>query len=278
MRGLQGEVKALQRVHELLGQWALRFGDAGAATYFVVGTGRCGTSLLQRLLRAHSGILDYPSEANEFWHPRSYPYAEATIETPPMVEDPALFTKLSLEAWPEGHQERIQRYFTGFHLLRGRGKVLVVKSAMISFMIQKLHSLFPKAKFVHIYRNGPSVVESWTKKEWTKKYADRCNEDEYRRFAAVYWAKCLLEIDRAGHELGLIERGAFHQLSYESLCDSPEAETERLAHFLDVSPDGFQFDTGQIQSTNYKAGAYDGEFEQELLRLMEPAMALKGYT
>ena len=69
-----------------IGWLAARCGQTGPAPIAIVGTGRCGSTLLVRILESHPEIAAWPGEANELWHPNSYPWAQRAIDTPPMVE------------------------------------------------------------------------------------------------------------------------------------------------------------------------------------------------
>jgi hypothetical protein len=68
---------------------------------FIIGSGRCGTSLFVRILSSHGRLFGFPGEANDLWHPKSYPFSKRSIETPPILENPKLFTQISLECWPK---------------------------------------------------------------------------------------------------------------------------------------------------------------------------------
>lgn len=267
------------------GYWIFPYGTLATALGYklrsptiIIGTGRCGSTLLVRILDSHPYLIGFPEEANELWHPKSYPFAKKTIETPAMVENPQKFTDISIRNWPKNHEQKIQKTFAGYHVARGLKKNFFVKSAMISFMIPNILSIFPEAKFIHIYRNGVSVVESFLKKEWSK-YCDYFeNEWDYRLHCAKYWNDCLLEIERQKIELSLESRGSLLEFSYEKLCATPIEVLDNLASFLSIPSNKFKFDTTQISSKNYKVGDYTKDEKWlELLELMSPAMKMKGY-
>ncbi len=244
----------------------------------IVGTGRCGTTLLHMILKSHRDLVGFPGEANELWHPQLYPPEKASVDTAPIEVDPKRFTEISLENWPHAHEETIKRVFTGLHVLRGTSKVFYVKSAMISFMMPRILLIFPDARFVHMYRNGPAVVESYVKKNFGS-YSDFApSEEDYRFYCARYWKDCILEIERARQALALAEDNAFFEFSYEALCEDPTGTLSGLADYLGVSPALFSFDVSRVSSKNYKVGDYAGADEWAgLLEVMYPAMKLKGY-
>jgi hypothetical protein len=256
-----------------------RRSDLAGSPVFIVGSGRCGSSLLADILKSHQELAVFPNEANDVWHPNSYPIEKAKIDTPFMAEDPAEFTRRSIESWPQDHDRYIRRVLRGFALLHGKGKRrIVVKSAMISFMVPKLHALFPDASFIHIYRFGPSVAESLVKKEWHR-FQDRIpEEDSFRRLCASYWNGCIIAIQHAVRDLQLQERRQYYELSYEELCDAPQDALGRLAAFLGIDSEGYRFDLSQIESRNAKVGDIsESVLWDSSVEMMREALLLKDY-
>ncbi len=247
--------------------------------FFIVGTGRCGSSLLYRILKTHPDISGFPSEANDLWHPKFESTSNAQLRTHPIESDPMTYTKLSVNCWPHNHSKKIKRTFNGFHLIKGRQKVFFIKSAMISFMIPQIIKIYPEAKFIHIYRSGPSVVESYFKKNYQKYKNYRPKANEYYLTCAQYWNKCILKIEEDVNILSLNAKNAFWELSYESLCDNYDATLKELATFLNVSFDKFTFNKYQIHNCNYKAvNAHQNPNLKELINHeIQTAMKLKGY-
>lgn len=245
---------------------------------FVIGTGRCGTSLLSSILDSHNQILGFPEEANELWHPKSYPFRTRTIETPAIVENPQEFTSVSISHWPRNHELKLQNTFTGYHFAKGRDKIFFVKSAMISFMIPRILAIFPGARFIHIFRFGPAVVDSLMKKEW-KKYGNYFDSRrEYQIYCAKYWRDCLLEIEKRKTQISLESSNAFLEIRYERLCEYTSEVLDELGSFLSISAKDFAFDTREVNSRNMKPGAYlENEEWAELLHVMAPALTLKKY-
>ena len=258
------------------GRLARRMGVQHQTPVFVIGSGRCGTSLLTQILDAHANLVHFPTEANELWHPNSYPAESAAITSPTAIEDIETFCRKSLASWPSGHGQRIRDTFFGFHLLRGRGKQLIVKSAMITFLIDEILALYPDAKFVHIYRNGVSVAHSWFKKKY-QTFADKFAEQEFVGLAASYWNANIHEIDRKAKQLGLLESGRLFELSYEDLCAAPIDQIRALIDFIGRDFEDFNYDFDQIKSTNYKVGHFNDEKHANIMQLMSTGMALKGY-
>jgi hypothetical protein len=275
------KISYFNKVYQIFG--LLSFDGLYEPPIFIVGTGRCGTSLLVKILNSHTQLIGFPGEANEIWHPKSFPFNMKLIETPPILDNPKKFTQISLKSWPDNYDKKIQRIFLGYKLLKTmRNKMptfLFTKSAMISFMIPKILSIFPEAKFIHIYRNGPSVVASLVKKEW-EKYHDCFNsKKQFQLSCAKYWNDCLMEIESQKNVLSLTKKGLLFELSYEELCDNPLEILNKLFSFLSVDFKKFNFDLTQIVSQNYKVGSsITDEKWFELMEVMSPGLELKGYV
>lgn len=207
---------------------------------FIIGCARSGTSVLKRLLGAHPEIDAYPSEANELWHPRSYPWHSGARRTPPLWQAPAAFTADSLSQWPARHSERLRRVF-GWHQRLTRRPVFLGKSSMINFMLVDVDRLFPDARFIHIVRDGRAVALSYAEKEHRKMLAA---PEVYRDAGAWYdfdslirhmgrlWQATLAEINRQCTSLGWSAAERYHRCHYEDLCADPSAVLTELLGFI----------------------------------------------
>lgn len=248
-------------------------------TIFIVGTGRSGSTLLVDILGSHSELVAFPGEANELWHPKLFPDEDAEIEISPIEVDPEYYTNVSINSWPPGHTGKILDTFSGFYTIWGKGRIFILKSAMISFMIPRILDVFPDARFIHVYRSGPSVVESYFNKNFGKYHRYNCSEEEYHLICARYWNSCILEIERIKESLLHQSKQALFELSYEELCDSPEIILERVVSYFGLRSGNFNFDVSRIESRNYKVGDYKEDKKwEDCLRAMEPGMRLKGYV
>ena len=270
-----------EKLLEILGKLGLIVGMQPKYPVFIIGTGRCGTSLLTRILESHHEISVFTDEANHLWHPQLYPlekFENNQIVPFPFEVDPVSFTQTSVKNWPAKHAERIRHIFNGYYVANGTQKTLVVKSAMISFMILNILDLYPNARFIHLYRYGPAVVESLVKKNYGKYIRFTCSEGEYRLACAKYWNSCVLEIDKVRNTLFSHDASRFFELSYEDLCANPEEIIHKIASFIGVHTDAFGFDFSSIRSMNWRVEASNENYKwQQSLLVMKPAMELKGY-
>jgi len=246
---------------------------------FILGTGRCGTSLLDKILKSHPNITGFPGEANKLWHPKLEGQNKIKSNTMPIEFNPKLYTELSLKDWSPYHLKKLKRTFNGFQSVMGKKKVFFIKSAMISFLMPQIIELFPDAKFIHIYRYGPSVIYSYFKKNH-KKYSNySTNENDYYIACAKYWNSCILNIEQDRQKFFLNKKNKFFELSYESLCDKTEETLKKLSTFLNIELHKFTFDFSEIYNTNYKIGKnhMDIQLKQMINQEINPAMKLKGY-
>lgn len=244
---------------------------------FVIGTGRSGTTLLVQILETHRDVVAYPSEANELWHPHAYPYQRRSIDVPPVLFDPAEFTRRSAASWPPLHEQTIRRTFAGFMGAWGRGKRLLLKSAMVSFMVEPVLRVLPDAQFIHIYRSGPSVVSSLVVKE-RPKYEGQIGEADLRLRCARYWSACVTELHRVDRALRLTERGQLLECSYERLCAEPRDVVGAISEYAGLDRAEYAFDLSSVRSQNDKVGDYGSDPGwAPSLAVMKDAAALKGY-
>src|ERR671911_14072 len=99
--------------------------------------------------------------------------------------------------------------------------------------IPALHALWPKAKFVHIIRDGRDVclsVLNWKKAERTAgRYASW--EEDPVSTTALWWERKVRKGREDGAALG---PGLYHEMHYEALVEDPQRECERLCEFLGV--------------------------------------------
>jgi hypothetical protein len=253
---------------------------------FIIGCARSGTSVLKRLLGAHRQIDAYPSEANELWHPTSYPWTSGARRAPPLWQAPAAFTADSLTHWPPGHAERIRRSFGWHQCLRAR-PVFLGKSSMINFMLADVERLFPDARFIHIVRDGRAVALSYAEKEGRKMEAAA---DLYRGAGLWYepdalimhmgrlWQDTLAEIEQASAGLDWRENGRYHVCRYEDLCREPATVLRRLLEFIGV--DDPALPPGEpVSDMNHKfRERLSAPLLRELTTALAPTLAAHGYA
>lgn len=267
-----------------------RFAGKLRNPFIIIGCGRSGTTLLVDTLAAHKEIAAYPDEANELWHPQTFPwrYSEHQDHLPPIEVDPAEYTRLSLKYRTPSQEQRLRAVFGAYQFVMGKDCFLN-KSAMITFMIPYILNQFPDAKFIHVVRDGRGVALSWAKKVHTT-IAENFASYENQRFGISFddllgncansWKLHIEEIETQKKTLDLERKGILFEFRYEDFCLAPNKYLAQIADFMGISSAFFaDLDYSHITSRNFK---YEEELPEakklELFQIMEPALREKGYV
>ncbi len=151
-------------------------------------------------------------------------------------EKPRYDAYLTLEGLTEKQLNRWKRTFLWFlkAVTVRNPRRMVLKSPPHTCRIRVLLEMFPKAKFVHIYRDPyavfPSTVNLWkrlsTDEALQIPHHQGLEERVFDVFCKMYE---VFERDRK-----LIPPGQFAEVSYEALVADPEEEMERIYRELDL--------------------------------------------
>jgi hypothetical protein len=217
---------------------------------FIVGCARSGTTLLQRIVNAHTRVAITPET---HWIPDYFKartgLTSDSLVTPtliPRLLEHDKFYKLGigpgeLEGLLQGSGPLpYARFVSGVFDLFGkaRGKPLVGdKTPRYVRHVDTLHGLWPQAKFVHLIRDGRDVCLSAV--NWKEKAANLARlystwKEHPVTTAAVWWNWNV----RLGQEAGLkLGTGQYYELFYEALVARPEEESAKLCTFLGIPYD-----------------------------------------
>ena len=214
---------------------------------FIVGCPRSGTTLLQRIVNSHPQIAITPET---HWIPDVL--KEETVLLPEGWVTPHLlswlsvyrsFAKLEIGVEELAALLRIEEKSSYAHFVTGifdlygkaRGKPLVGdKTPGYVRNIRLLHSLWPRAKFVHLIRDGRDVCLSAI--NWKGKVSKLVSQfptwrEDSVSTAALWWERHV----RLGRgEARLLGTELYYEIRYESLVACPEYECAQLCDFLDV--------------------------------------------
>ena len=263
--------RALRRIATIAarasGRWGLPPWRPLRRPVFVIGCPRSGTTMLAGALAAHARVTRFPGEANDLWHPRSFPWRRSALDKPPLEVDPREFTRRSLAQWTPRDRDVVRRTFAAWQALHP-GRVFVQKSAMISFLLEHVLGLFPDARFVHLHRDGRAVALSWCKR-LEEVMAEE--PEPYRRAGISFrrqdilvacartWSEHMVGIEEQAQRLRLRERGVLIELSYDDFCGDPARGLEALARFLEIDAGGFPHElAGSVKSEDWKFHAHLG--------------------
>jgi len=252
----------------------VRMAQTKPNVHFLVGTGRCGSSLIHGILCRHPGVsfmsnLDdrlngnakvnalnpllyrrLPPRFTEKGRVRFAPsegYRALQAEVSPALVNPARdLTAADLTPWLE---RRLVSFFarragvqTGdvfVHKLTGWPRVGFLKSA------------FPEGRFVQIIRDGRAVATSWLKMSWWLGYEGPQNwqwgplpplyqeawERSERSFVTLAGIGWLLLMDSWEKAKQTLPAGSWIEIRYEDFLSQPQSTIETLESFLGLPHD-----------------------------------------
>jgi len=215
----------------------------GLSRFFIVGSGRCGSTLLRLMISAHSRIHVTPE--TQFIVPLvqrlplhgtlSHDQMRQAIDIittdyrwPDMEIDAGDFRRRVAELSRPSLREIIDLVYRD--LLRRSGKArLGDKSPPYIAIVPQLVALYPKAKFIHLIRDGRDVAIS---------YIDVRHNTGYYSGERFEWIKAVRRgISYEGSEFA----SRILDVKYEDLVRNTEAALRRICTFL-----GETFETGML--------------------------------
>lgn len=251
------------------------FGKLKKDPVFIIGTGRCGSSLLVEVLQSNDQI--YTSQ--EEFYATFLESLEAGFTQSDFLTDIIDFQRLTKESLSKRSALKAFYIKVLFKYLVYReakkGKRYLLKSPAVSLQLGQLNNYFPNAKYIHLYRNPYAVTLSLFKKEYfrVQRYRDHFTEEEFKTLAAQYWNVSMAAISKF---LNVIKQDRYMEFSYESFTEAPEKHCEAIALFLSVDPN-FQFDFAKVKSTNYKIAGLNESEIQPLNAIFSEMATVKGY-
>jgi omega-hydroxy-beta-dihydromenaquinone-9 sulfotransferase len=226
---------------------------------FILGVARSGTTLLNDILSKHKQIAVL-SEANDLWDPTGYPWNASNHETPPVWIDVQTYIA---RWWRDTHprQQQIRAVFGAYQRLLNKPWFLN-KTPLNTYRVPQLLEIFPDARFIHLVRDGRAVVQSYTRKEYSKflempqafaPYNVYKSED-ISRSLADFWQQSLDIVHADDEKLGLTQEGRMIEIQYEHLCDNMRGTLENICQFIGISGNDFAPTVWQIEtkSQNHK--------------------------
>jgi hypothetical protein len=214
---------------------------------FIVGCPRSGTTLLQRLTNAHPELaVTHETRWIAPWYENRVGVSAKGYVTPELVErlpDHGRFKTLKIapddlarmyrDSAPVRYAEFVSMLFDRFAAHRGK-RLAGDKSPAYVRSLPTLHALWPKAKFVHIIRDGRDVCLSVLDWQQGPRQFRTWTEDPITT-TAVWWDWNVRLGREAGRQLGA---ELYQELRYEALIDGAEEECTRLCSFLEIPYDG----------------------------------------
>ncbi|WJV50576.1 sulfotransferase [Streptomyces flavofungini] len=253
--------------------------------------------LFERMIRNGVSMPEfvYPRRPGRFSTEKDGIPALSLMVLPHLSDDPdGLFDELegTVRRWPE--RTAAEHYEALFDLLGARfGRTAAVERSGYSLgWVPLLREVFPKARFVHLFRDGPDCALSMSRHPGYRLIfllreilartgaarVEELTEDQVRslptelaallgeRFDAALvldselpltgFGKLWSELVSQGVDLlGEVPAPSRTTLAYEDLLDEPRAELTRLAEFIGVEPLPQWLDTGAARLDGSRRGS-----------------------
>jgi len=212
---------------------------------FIVGCARSGTTLLGRIVGAHPQLAITPSLHWIVGQLHRQKVRRAGDSVPHELVEQLVADRrfarfgispeaLQRPARPEGvpYRALLERIFDLYR--RAEGKPLVGnKTAPFVRRIAHLHEMWPRARFVHVIRDGRDVclsVLGWPSADGIAERYATWAEDPVSTIA-LWWKRKVLLGREGGRQ---IPSGQYRELHYESLVAQPDRGCRELCAFLEV--------------------------------------------
>lgn len=222
---------------------------------FIIGTGRCGTTMLARMLNAHSKLCVPPEMQIIFEHSNNGERLNEVFSSGKNLEWHANdFIEMFQKTCPYKFQVFFD-YEHFFHQLNypikdlrtllnnlfqkiaiAKGKEFFIEQTpWYGQRIDLLKKNFPNAKFIHMVRDGRDVALSFSKTPWWfESPLDNLEQ----------WQKEITKI-RQDAKIHL-SNNQYLEVKYEEIVTEPENYLSRIIEFL-----GFQYESNMLNSKNY---------------------------
>ena len=263
--------------------------------FFIIGCEGSATSWLLKMLAVHPDIAAYPDKTDCLWHPQAYPWQESKLLIPPFWSDPHTFIQASLRYRTQKDNSKIKAVFAGYQTIAG-GKCFLNRSATISFMLPEVLKLFPRARFIHLVRDGRAVALSSAKKQLKKQqdFADIYKaRGYYLEFEALLesfahlWQQHIFQIEqyKSARKLegdtadATLRDRQLLEIHYEDILDNPVTSFSRIAEFMEIDTAIFcaqDYSTIKTKTYNYR-DELQTEVVQVIEQLIEAGLQIKNY-
>lgn len=245
--------------------------------HFIVGTGRCGTNLLNRMLDAHPQLqavtethfistlatrfADVDLSAEDFWtvideHYTSsgqLKWTDAHLQAT-NISDKNIFKKEFIP-YCHSHHTHAERIMAFFNFIYKKNNLDIIdKTPQYGLHIQAIARLFPQAKFIHLIRDGRFAATSMVKHPGICRLINGGHPDELINFSykaalsqvaadeptlqeAIKYWEKV--ILKIQQEAKGLPPSQYLELHYEDLLTHPHRTLETLAAFLNIRPKWF---------------------------------------
>ena len=241
---------------------------------FIIGTGRCGTSLLGQMLNSHSEVcvppelqlmFEYDGNGNRLFEEFSLCDSKGidADELSSIIErccPHKLEFFFDYNAYchrDETPRNTLTQFVADFYssIAESYSKSwLIEQTPWYGQRLDILTNLFPRAKFIHMIRDGRDVALSFSRTSW------------WNRSVHLNLARWQREVKKISMDAAMyLNNSSYLEVKYENLVNNTEFEVRRICDFLGVNfevstidPQSFidydkysRFDVDQISSKEY---------------------------
>lgn len=266
---------------------------AAARYVFVLGTGRCGSTLLAEILAAHPDIgwisalpdpLGRVARSLRLEPRPSEAYALLREQVSPMLVDP--FRDLTADDAAPWLERRLRAFFD--RRAEAQGRAVFMHKFTGWPRARLLAAVFPEAKFVHVLRDGRSVANSYVQVRFWQGYrgvpgwtfGDLSAEEQraweatdfsWPYLAGLEWKRLMTAFQAARDEIGP-ER--WIDLRYEDLVARPAEEVTAILRFTGLDRwTGLEPRLAALRVSEGRTDAYRDELRAEDIALLDRALA-----
>jgi len=207
--------------------------------FFIIGSGRCGTTLLRRILFSHPELCIPPETyflhkcITRFERYNRLEWEELVQLVLSTLEYHPKFTAFNLSLRPLVNQlakapqedRSLSLILDQFYRYYAREKKLTCrtwgdKTPKNTYHLDKIHRVFPRSRYIHLIRNGIDVAHSYWKSGLRPDLV----------FAAQEWRRAV----ELAQQFGKAHPNQYLELHYEDLVRSPGEVTRIVCQFLEV--------------------------------------------
>jgi len=216
---------------------------------FILGCGRSGTTILGTTLSMHSKVA-YLNERRDLWF-QAYPETDIWTDKAAVRNGKIILTSTDAD---NIKSKRLRKLFW-LETIMPKKPVFIEKLPINNFRLDFINSIFPDARYLHIYRNGLEVAKSIEKIADTGRWFGKTKE-KYKWKQLVEIAKkenqthTLSELCTNNFEKGLLEwrlsteavvsfsknlpPDRFIEVSYDSFITKPLDVIEEIFSFIGI--------------------------------------------
>jgi len=238
--------------------------------FFIMGSGRCGSTLLRRMLQINPSIHIPPEtyvlgEVSRLfmrnrqmdWH-HLVNLVLSTFEYTREFECFGISTReLAHQLWKIPKQDRsLAAILDAFYRYHGRKTEQTFtiwgdKTPSNTFDLDLIIRVFPQAKFIHLLRDGVDVAASFVQRGLIQDIES----------AASHWQESVL----LSYKFMKKHPQQCYEVRYEDLVAEPKKSLQQLCYFLDVS-----FDPNMMEDLNHTEQMGDLHVYTHYEKVLEP--------